>query len=81
MLSAIESYIRSRQSASLKDISIHFSIHPEALEPMLGILSRKGRIRTLPPVCPSGSCAGCASVCADRAAMMFYECCEDEEDE
>jgi len=81
MLSDIESYIRSRRSASLKDISIHFSIHPEALEPMLGILSRKGRIRMLPAACSSGSCAGCASVCADRAAMIFYEYCEDEERE
>ena len=75
MLSEIESYIESRKSASLRDISIHFRTEPAALEPMLEILLEKGRIRLLPAACSYGSCAGCAGACTDRAAMMIYEYC------
>jgi hypothetical protein len=55
---------------TLRELSIHFDMAPDALEAMLDILVRKEQVRRVDAACGAG-CKGCT--CADRAEMIFYE--------
>jgi FeoC like transcriptional regulator len=69
ILTRISDYLRQRHRASLADMVLGVGATPEALEPMLATLERKGRVRLL----PSGS--GCGHSCGkcDPTAQKVYE--------
>ncbi|MEB3268823.1 MAG: FeoC-like transcriptional regulator [Leptolyngbya sp.] len=58
MLRDLQTYIAQRGTVSLADLSLHFHVDSQAIQPMLTKLSRKGRIRQLPQ--PS-KCCGCTA--------------------
>ena len=66
MLMEIRSYLQSRGSASLTDLSNHFRIAPDALRGMLAHWIGKGMVRQReePAACggcvSAGTCCGCA---------------------
>lgn len=69
MLSRLSDVLRERRRASLNDLARSVGSSVEAIEPMLAILERKGRVRRL----PSGSgcdhdCCGC-----DPMTLVLYE--------
>ena len=69
MLSRLSDVLRERRRASLNDLARSVGSSVEAIEPMLAILERKGRVRRL----PSGSgcdhgCCGC-----DPTTLVLYE--------
>ena len=71
MLREIRALLAEHGRLSLRELALHFSISPDALEPMLELLINKGQVRIVSGGCGKGSCAGCS--CADRADMLLYE--------
>ena len=69
MLVEIQDMLKKQKRMSLRELSVHFSISTEALEPMLELLIRKKRIQVEDFGCIAG-CSGC--VCANRADMLYY---------
>lgn len=70
MLTAIQQCLREHGRLSLRELALHFSITPAALEPMLDRLVQKGRIRRIDAGCDT-PCAGCTAAC--REDMLLYE--------
>lgn len=70
MLREIKSLLQEHSPRSLKDLSIHFSVDPDALRPMLQLLEDKGQIRSIRTGCGRG-CAGCTSLC--EADTLYFE--------
>jgi len=68
MLRDVQSYIAQRGTVSIADLSLHFRIDSQAIKPMLTKLSRKGRIRQLPP---PAKCGGCN--CCEQDTLECYE--------
>jgi putative ferrous iron transport protein C len=68
MLRDIQSYIAQHGTVSIADLSLHFHTDSQAIKPMLAKLSRKGRIRPLPP--PT-KCSGCT--CCEQDSLECYE--------
>ena len=72
MLRQIRELLEKHGRLSLRELSVHFSISSDALEPMLDLLIQKGQIRRIDFSCSSGkTCAGCS--CASRDDMLLYE--------
>jgi Mn-dependent DtxR family transcriptional regulator len=71
MLREIRRLLEEYGRLSLRELSLHFSMSPDALEPMLDMLVSKGLIKVVSAGCAKGSCANCS--CADRADTMLYE--------
>ena len=69
ILSDIKKYFSSQQVASLPDLSVHFSVDPDAMRGMLEQWVRKGKLRKLPQgaLCPS-----CCGAC-DSDNLEIYE--------
>ncbi len=55
---------------SLRELADSLRMDPEALEPLMDLLLRRGKVEMVASGCPKGSCAGCT--CADRAGMLLY---------
>jgi putative ferrous iron transport protein C len=70
MFSEIKALLDEHGRLSLRELATHFSMTPEAMEPMLRVLLRKRQIRILPAGCGT-SCDGCS--CTDPAAAIVYE--------
>ena len=68
MLRNVQSYIKSHGVVSVLDLSLHFHIDSQTLQPMLNKLSRKGRIRKLPA---PEKCAGCT--CCPHTNLEIYQ--------
>jgi putative ferrous iron transport protein C len=68
MLRDVQTYMAQNGTVSLADLSRHFHIQQDALQPMLSKLSRKGRIRQLPT---AAKCCGCTA--CDRDTLDLYE--------
>jgi len=68
ILSSISDYLRQRKRASIADLALGLEATPEALQGMLAILERKGRVRRLPG---GGTCGGCSK--CDNAGVDVYE--------
>jgi hypothetical protein len=70
ILSDISRYLRQHRRASLSDMVHGIGSTPQALEAMLMVLERKGRVRRL----PAGSSCGASSCCkCDPSALTIYE--------
>ncbi len=70
MLSEILKFMKRSNQVSLKDIAVHFRMESSAVEPMMDILLRKGKVKLFGAECSSGSCSGCS--CSSRESMMLY---------
>ncbi|MFC3914466.1 FeoC-like transcriptional regulator [Pseudaeromonas sharmana] len=57
--------LEQRQRMSLQELSRHFAADEQAIDAMLGIWMRKGRIRKL----QSGGCSG--RCCGERETVMY----------
>lgn len=72
MLSEILKLIEEHERLSMAELMNHFGMTADALEPMMDILLRKGRISLFDFECSSSnSCKGCS--CADREKLLIYE--------
>lgn len=69
MLPALSDYLQRYGRASLSDLARTLGSTPEAVEPMLEHLARKGRIRRL----PEGSSCGKPCCACDPATQIIYE--------
>jgi hypothetical protein len=68
MIGEIKKQLREHGALTLRQLARHFEMAPEAIEPMLALLARKGQLRTK-TLCDG--CSGCA--CADAADRTLYE--------
>ena len=70
ILSDIRKYLSENKTVTLKDLSVHFDIEPDAMQGMLQAWIRKDKVRKYSgaPLC-SHACAKCS----DPAAMELYE--------
>ena len=72
MLTEMLELLEKNGRLSLRELAGHFGMEPAALEPVLDILLRKGRIRAVSAECSiSGSCKGCS--CSSREDMLSFE--------
>ncbi|NOQ22342.1 MAG: hypothetical protein GQ565_06800 [Candidatus Aegiribacteria sp.] len=78
MLTEVLELLRKHRRLSLRELADYFKMEPAALEPILDILLRKERIRTVSAECCStgGSCKGCS--CSSRESMLVYEAVDNE---
>ena len=70
ILSQLSDYLKLHGRVSLHDMQHYLDTTPEALEGMLAVLERKGRVRRLPSgtSCGGGTCWKC-----DPASIVVYE--------
>lgn len=73
VLREIQDLLKKGGVMSLRELALHFSMKPEAIEPMLRLLVEKKRVRLLELGCGAG-CAGCE--CMSKADAMRYELIE-----
>ena len=70
----MEQWLQHRGSATLQEVALRFDLTPEAAEPMLDLLVRKGRVHQ-EDVRTGSHCAGCAG-CNHRhrsdCLLYFY---------
>lgn len=70
MLSGIVKLLNEREGAlSVQEISLALDIESSALQPMLQLLERKGRIVKVELPCSTG----CAGGCSASDTMIFYK--------
>ncbi|NQU38793.1 MAG: hypothetical protein HQ523_02465 [Lentisphaerae bacterium] len=71
MISQIKKLLRERGPLSLRDLSLHFAMDPDALEPVLKLLVDKQQATVTLVGCSSKGCDGCS--CTSLADMMVYK--------
>ena len=76
MLRDIKQYIKTNRRVSLRDISLHFQVDPNALQPMLDLLMKKGTIRCIKND-NCASCGDCTVAGCDKTTMLIYEIVEE----
>ena len=74
MMGEIKALLRKRGKLTRRQLARHFSMSPDAIEPMLKLLVDKGQLRT-EMIC-GGGCSGCA--CANEADLTLYEICDED---
>ncbi|MCD4775277.1 MAG: FeoC-like transcriptional regulator [Candidatus Aegiribacteria sp.] len=75
MLTEVLELLEKHGRLSLRELAGYFVIESAALEPILDVLMRKGRIRAVSAECSaSGSCKGCS--CSSREDMLSFEIAE-----
>ncbi len=77
LITEIKQLINERHSMSLRELSIHFKMEPEAIEPALDIIVKKGTVKIVDLKCSSckSSCPGCSE--ANRPDMLIYQAIPD----
>ncbi len=68
LLSDVNRFFASHKRACLSDLVNHFHVDPQALKPMLAMLSAKGRIAQIKTDSNCGGCTKC-----DPNALIIYE--------
>lgn len=68
MITEITGYIRERGAVTLAELALHFDTDAAALEGMLQLLERKGRVAR--EESPCARCKGCAQIKPEDA--VFY---------
>jgi hypothetical protein len=76
MLTEILELIRRHGRLSLIELTGQFRTDASALEPMMDILIRKGKVRIFSGGCAGGSCTVCS--CASRESILIYEAVHEE---
>ena len=72
MLTEVLELLEKHGRLSLRELAGYFRMEPAALEPVLDVLLRKGRIRAVSSECSTtGSCKGCS--CSSREDMLLFE--------
>ncbi len=71
MLTTLTEYLAQHRRASLTELARAVNSTPEAVEGMLALLERKGRVRRL----PAGSSCERPCCSCDPAAQTLYEWC------
>ncbi len=71
MLSQAKQLLRDRGRLSLRELSVHFQMTPDALQPMMALLLAKGQVREVRAAGCGDSCGGCS--CASQADLIIYE--------
>ncbi|PIE51074.1 sugar metabolism transcriptional regulator [Candidatus Fermentibacteria bacterium] len=71
MLRRIQGLLNERGRLSLRELALILDMEASALEPMLEMLVRKGRIEVLDAGCSTRSCTGCS--CSSRDNMIIYK--------
>lgn len=61
ILTEIKHYLKQARLASMRDLCIHFHTDEAAMQSMLSVWERKGKIKVLPPGNNCGDC--CKSMC------------------
>ena len=75
MIRDIAKLLGERGRMSLCELAIHYDSAPEALEPMLEILVRKGQVRKIDAP-PGTRCPGCPACAAGGSPeLTVYERC------
>jgi predicted transcriptional regulator len=69
MLSGIVKLLRERGALSVKEISLALELDSSALQPMLEMLVRKGKVLKVELPCKTG----CAAGCSKSDTMTFYK--------
>ncbi|WP_084224442.1 FeoC-like transcriptional regulator [Stenoxybacter acetivorans] len=70
ILAQLSHYLHQSRRASLQDMAAALNASPDAVEAMLQVLVRKGRVVAL----PQGSSCGKSDCCAcDSTALQIYE--------
>jgi hypothetical protein len=72
ILTRLSAFLKERGRASLSDLANGLDSTPEAVEAMLAVLERKGKVRRLPggSSCSTGCCQ------CDPAKLTLYESLE-----
>lgn len=70
MFKEIKQILEEKGKLSLRELAQHFSMTPDALEPMLDLLIKKGQVQRHESGCGT-PCSGCTSAC--REDMLLYE--------
>jgi hypothetical protein len=70
VVAQIKRELQAHGSLSLRDLAARLAMAPDALEPLLQLLVRKGRVALKPLTCGT-SCDGCS--CASREEMLMFE--------
>lgn len=74
MLSAIKKMFALQNTISLYDLSLHFDVDKSAMEKMLEVFIRKGKLRKKDlEGCNGKSCGGCSENNHEPAQMILYE--------
>jgi hypothetical protein len=76
MMSEIMELFRTHGRLTVRELAQHFRMEPAAIEPMLDLLVRKGKILILSDECEKTTCSGC--FCADREGMAIYGITDDQ---
>jgi hypothetical protein len=71
ILSDIKHYVKTNKRVNLEDLALHFDADPRAIEGMMDVWIRKGRISRsdIKPLC-TGGCASCSQC---NARLTIYE--------
>jgi len=69
ILKELKDYVQTRQQVSLRDLSIHFDVEPEALKGMLEFWISRGKIKHY---ASSDVCGGSCS-CSQKDNNDIYE--------
>ncbi len=70
MVREVKQLLKEHEKLTLSELSAHFSMEPEALEPILQVLVDKGSVNLTEDDCGT-HCPGCALSC--RGDKMLYE--------
>lgn len=71
MLRKILNLLEQHRRLSLGELAAALDSQPYAVEPMMEMLVKKGRIRIISSGCSGGSCKGC--YCAGREESLVFE--------
>jgi len=73
MLTEIKKLFTKYKSISLYDLSLHFEMEALAMQQMLEIWIKKGKLEKKDLSCLKVSCAGCVKNNCEPSKMIFYE--------
>lgn len=72
MIGDIKKLLEKHQSISLYDLSVRFEMEISAMEKMLEMWVRKGKITKKDYACSSSGCGGCLDCSCDASKMIMY---------
>lgn len=76
MFAQLSDYLRSHGRASLDDLAHGLNSTPEALQGMLAVLERKGRVQRVRV--SSATCSGRRCCCTHKALELYEWCTSDQ---
>ena len=76
ILAQLHDYLRSHRRASLEDLALALEATPAAVQGMLAVLERKGRVQRL--TVGSAACSGRSCCCAHQTLELYEWCAPDD---